>query len=195
MNVRTILAVIGSVSIVAAAVLLIAPDLAGYLAVDSILIGIIGASMVVLGLIRLQRRRTTSLDFEETGTPEIVVSVATPGDEYDTMLDSYERPPQEYRGMLDELSNRVRQLAEELVIRERACSHEEAAQIVEDGSWTDDRIAQSYFSTDADHSAALNWRERIRRQIHPDIVHRDRLARTMEAVAENAGIDYEEDDA
>lgn len=195
MNLRYLLLIVSAGAIAIGGLVLAQPALAEHVSVHNILLGILGVGMILLGLARLQRARSVSRPERRTGTPERIIQVASPGGEVDTQMASFDRPRKEYEVTLNALDDRLFRAATQVIKRERACGDEEAAKAIRTGDWTDDPVAAGYFSTETHEVIPTDWRERFRLEVAPDRVRRDRLARTMVALAEEAGIEPEVDDS
>ncbi len=187
MNLRTVLLVGATVAVGGTLVLLAQPSLAQYISVDTILIGGIGAGMTLLGIARIQRARATEHIEASTDNPDRVLEVAVPGGEVDEQLAAYHRPHMEYHSALETLEDRLTETLRISIMRQRACSRAEADAIIAAGEWTDDPVAAAYLGDEVTMPEAV--RDRVREQLTPKQLKRDRLARTIEAVASFAGIE------
>lgn len=195
MNKRGLLLAVAVIAIATTLVLLAEPSLAAHLAVHTVLLGLLGALMILLGLARIQRANGMETDLAETDNPDDVIPVDPPGGDIDQQLDSFDRPKKEWEVTIQGLEDRIEHVLIELISRQRSCSTAEAQEIVARGEWTDDVLAASYLGSSGSVSGQGSWRDRLREEIDPDGLRRDRLAATIEEIADQAGLDADGGDS
>lgn len=171
--------------------ILFQPRIAEHVSVHDVLLGILGFLLLVFGFTRLQRAKATPRFEQSTDTPERVIQVDAPGGDVDKQLASFDRPKKEYEMTLHSLEDRLRRATIDVIRRERACTEEEANEILLKGEWTDDPIGAGYFATEMEDIESQSWYERLRLEVVPDRVLRDRLSATMVALAVKVGFEPE----
>ncbi len=189
MDKRYFLLIVSTAVLVLVLAILFNPSLAEYVSVHTVLLGLLGFLLLVFGFARFQRAKSVARFEQTTDTPERVIQVDVPGDDIDRQLASFDRPKKEYEITLLTLEDRLRRATNDVIRRERACSEEQADQLLISGEWTEDPVAAGYFGTDVEDYASKSWRERVRLEVMPDRVLRDRLAATMVALAEKVGFE------
>lgn len=170
-----------------------AVGLGAVLAPGAFALGIERYTVVVLGLLALggavrtvQARRRGSRRRTGTATPELPPSVASPGDDLDSVLSSFDRS--RYRTG-DRRREQLRKLATEALVRYRGESEAAAREQVERGTWTDDPAAAAFLGEDAGQSS---WGTRVRARLTGASPYRQRVERTVAVIAEVAGVPADE---
>lgn len=104
------------------------------------------AVVLLLGALReVQRRRHTAFEYTETSDTELTLELPTPGDEFDRELSrvTVTRFNQIRR---QQIRDEIRETTVETVQRRERCSEDEARAMVQNGTWTDDPFATSFFT-------------------------------------------------
>ena len=114
---------------------------------SSVVVTLIGVLGVVQGVRYANARRERRRLATDPGEPERRAQAAVPGADLDERIATVVSPaPGSYRQRRN-LRDRVREVAVAAVERERNCSREAAAAALDDGDWTDDRVAAAFFDT------------------------------------------------
>lgn len=157
-RVRTALWALGAAVAALGVLVLVVPGLAGAVFAREFHLSLVGLLALVQGGRVLREGWRTDLDRAETGDPELVEGVPTPGDDFDDALATAGRVHVlEGRGEVEE---RLERAAREVLQRRRECAPEEARRRLAEGDWTDDPLAASFFAGDA--RGRLSWRRRVR---------------------------------
>ena len=136
----------------------VSPGIAGAVFVDDFYVVIVGAIAIAQAGRIARDARDGPIDRAETGDPELVDGIPTPGSEFDEALASASSVHQ-IEGRR-EVERRLRRAAAAVLQRRRDCSPEEADERLEAGTWTDDALAASFFSERVRRE--LSWRTRAR---------------------------------
>jgi hypothetical protein len=112
---------------------------------SSVVVSLIGVLGVVQGVRYANARRDRRRPATDPGEPERRAQAAVPGGDLDDRIAAViGSSPRSYRDRRD-LRDRVRAVALAAVARERNCSEAAAATALDDGTWTDDRVAAAFF--------------------------------------------------
>lgn len=109
---------------------------------DYLLVGSIAAVALFFGLLFAFRGRAGTVQQTETPDAEGVESVPAPGDDFDELV--REAKGWRSREKKEEVRERVRESAIDVVASEENCSRPEASRYVDTGTWTADRYAAAF---------------------------------------------------
>ena len=159
-------------------------------------VGIDRFAVIVLGFLALgqtvrivQTRRHGRRVHAETADPELPPSVASPGDDLDSILSALGRSR---RRAADRRRQQLRELVIETLSRYRGVDDADAREQVDSGSWTDDRIAGAFLATD-DEPPSLS--QRLRTRLSGASPYWTGIDHTVAAIADVAGVPAERDTA
>lgn len=136
------------------------PTLAGAIFANEFYVSVIGLIALLQAGRVVRDARRSPVDYAETGDPELVEGVPTPGDGFDEALEST-HDVHSFQGM-GEVEDRLEQIGPAVLERRLDCSPAEANERLEAGSWTDDPLAAAFFSDEASDRIPLLTRLRIR---------------------------------
>lgn len=140
---RQIVAVVGILVAALGVATFFSPGIASIFAADEFLLTIIGVLALFQGTRIARDRWGTDLAYTETGDPELIEGIPTPGDEFDDALRSAESV-HELTGQ-DVVEERLEAVAIAALQRRRGCTAAEARELLETGGWTDDDLAAGFF--------------------------------------------------
>lgn len=109
---------------------------------DYLLVASVSAVALLLGLLFAFRGRAGTVQQAETPDAEGVESVPAPGDDFDELVK--EAKGWRSREKKEEVRDRVREAAVDVVASEENCSRPEAERYVDTGTWTADRYASAF---------------------------------------------------
>jgi len=125
-------------------VIVVNPQLAGMAAADQFYVSVVGAIALLQGGRYARDAWHSPVDGAETGDPELVEGVPTPGDGFDEALAAtFEVHSLNGRR---EVEDRLNLVGRAVLERRRDCSPDEAIERLESGDWTDDALAAAFFS-------------------------------------------------
>jgi len=156
-------------------------------------LGIDRYAVIVLGLLALgqtlrvvQARRNGPRRRAETATPELPPSVASPGDDINTVLGTFDRT----RHRASERTwTQLRDVAIAALGRYDGLSDAAAREQVDRGTWTDDPVAAAFLEEDADRAPIGR---RLRRRLTGASPYSEGIEHTVAAIAAVAGVPVEE---
>ncbi|WP_066413804.1 DUF7269 family protein [Halorubrum aethiopicum] len=153
------LAAVGIAAVVAGFLVAVDRGLAGALDLSFVVVTLIGILGVLQGVRYASARRGRERRSTDLGEPERRERAAVPGSDFDAAV-SRAASARRRRGRTarDDVRSRVREAAVRAVARRRNCSRERAAELVDDGTWTDDRTAAAFLS----RSTAYPVRDQVR---------------------------------
>jgi hypothetical protein len=141
------LAVVGVAAVAVGLLAALNRGIASAISPTSAVVTLIGVLGVVQGVRYANARRDRRRLLTDPGEPERRAPAAVPGSDLDERIARVVSPaPGGYRDRRD-LRDRVREVAVDAVARDRNCSREAAAAVVDDGTWTDDPAAAAFFDT------------------------------------------------
>jgi len=154
------LTALGAVLAVAGLAVFLVPSLGGAAAVGQFYVGAVGVIALLQGGRYARDAWRSPLVGADTGDPELVSGVPTPGDDFDEALAAtFEVHSLEGR---KEVEERLDPVARAVLERRRDWSAAEAERRLAAGDWTDDPLAAAFFSDDAADRVPLVTRLRIR---------------------------------
>jgi len=130
------------------------PGLAGFVPSSRLLVIIAGVLILFQGVRVTRARRRT--EFPEAETPDFEASlrVPTPGDDIDESLEGIRvvsfKDTRGRSSAQSEAYRLLRSVAIETLTQRMGCSEEEAIEMLEAGTWTDDPHAAAFFGADRD---------------------------------------------
>jgi len=113
----------------------------------SVALVFVGAAILLQGIRVVDVRRRNRPEELETPDAEVQMELPTPGDDIDAALRYLETERRFDRERRRRIRDRLYAAAVEAVERRRGCSTEAAKRAVESGTWTDDPLAASFFTT------------------------------------------------
>jgi hypothetical protein len=132
---------------VAGIAIVVDPGLAGLVPSSRLFVIVAGVFILFQGVRVTRARRRTEF-------PEASLRVPTPGEEHDESLERTQVASfKDTRGQTsaqDDAYQLLRSVAIETITQRRGCSEEEAIEILEAGTWTDDPHAAAFFGADRD---------------------------------------------
>ena len=138
--------VAGSMLLVVGIVIVAFPSIEAAFPVTEGLTGIVAVLAIGLGLWRARVRYNTGPTHVELPVPELPFSLPTPGDDLDEMLYRYVYRGEKTLEYPEQIGERLREVAIQVIAHRNECTREEALDVLDDGSWTDNRSAAAYFS-------------------------------------------------
>lgn len=174
---RSVAAVGAAVALVGL-VALVVPSVTTSLPTDDTVVTIL-AVVLLLGAVReIHRRRQTTFDYTETSDTELTLELPTPGDELDRDLSrvTVTRFNQVQR---QHIRDEIRAVAVETIERRERCSEEVAESMLQDGTWTDDPFAASFFTR---RPPRITRRKRLRELLSSTPPFKRRAVAAIEAV-------------
>lgn len=136
---------IGAVVLGGGIALLFAPGAATAFPFNLIVADLAALGALVLGIWTARTRYRTDTRWIAVSDVGLSLATPTPGDELDELVYRLTRLREgtiEYR---EQIHERVRDIAIAVIMQRQKCSHEQAAQQLEDGTWTDDALAANFF--------------------------------------------------
>jgi hypothetical protein len=125
--------------------MLFVPGLAGLFNANELFLTLVGLGFALQTVRVVNGRRGAPYEQADTADPEIAQELATPGDEFDDLLE--QAAAIRYSGhQRDTVRERLRAAAVATIVRTEGLSREQAVQRLEDGSWTDDPYAAAFFT-------------------------------------------------
>jgi hypothetical protein len=153
------LAAVGIAAIAAGFLVAVDRGLAGALDLSFVVVTLIGVLGVLQGVRYASARRGRNRRSTDLGEPERRERAAVPGRDFDdAVARAASSSLRRGRTARDDVRERVRAAAIRAVARRRNCSRERAAELVEEGAWTDDRTARAFLSP----STAYPVRDQVR---------------------------------
>lgn len=151
---------VGVLLAVAGLAVFLVPSLGGAAAAGQFYVGAVGAIALLQGGRYARDAWRSPVVGAETGDPELISGVPTPGDDFDDALAStFEVHSLEGR---KEVESRLEPVARAVLERGRDWSTAETGRRLDAGDWTDDPVAAAFFSDDAADDVPLVTRLRIR---------------------------------
>lgn len=157
---RRVLATLGAIAVLAGLSSFFAPSLAGLATAHEFHVTLVGLLALLQGARITRNTWDAPVDRAETGAPELVEGIPTPGDEFDETLASASSV---YR--VDgrrTVKDRLERVAVNVLRRCRGCDADEARRRLRNGTWTDDAVAAALFSETRGKELSLLTRLRIR---------------------------------
>ncbi|SNZ04977.1 hypothetical protein SAMN06269185_0741 [Natronoarchaeum philippinense] len=154
-----VLVAVGTVTAVLGLALLVEPGLASEVFADQFYVSLVGVLAVLQGGRYARDAWRSPVVGAETGDPELVEGVPTPGDGFDAALDSAS-DVHTIDGR-SEIRERLGGIASVVLERRRDCSPEQAREQLAAGDWTDDPLAAAFFSDNADIPLSIRLRIRV----------------------------------
>ncbi|GAA0514656.1 hypothetical protein SAMN04488066_103104 [Halorubrum aquaticum] len=141
------LAAVGVAAVAVGFLVAVDRGLASTLDLSFVVVTLIGVLSVLQGVRYASARRGQERRSTDLGEPERRERAAVPGADFDAAV-SRAASVRRRRGRTarDDVRSRVRTAAVRAVARERNCSRERAAELVDEGDWTDDRTAAAFCS-------------------------------------------------
>jgi hypothetical protein len=154
MNSETVASALGVAFVAVGFAMLFVPGLAGLFNANEVFLTLVGLGFVLQTVRVVNARRETPYEQGETADPEVAQELPTPGDEFDDLLEdaaavrysAHER---------DAVRERLYAAAVSVVVRTEGLSREQAAQRLEDGSWTNDPYAAAFFTGEIGDTSLL----------------------------------------
>jgi hypothetical protein len=144
---RRLLVALGVLALAAGIAVAVEPALAAYLTASRALVYLPAVLLALFAVGAIQRRRQTPTEAAETGDPEDRVEFDRPGAAVDRALALGRVGPRTRAApQTTTLRERIRPVAIAEISRRENCSREAAARALEEGTWTDDPVAASYFA-------------------------------------------------
>lgn len=140
------LAVVGVIAVAGGFLVLVDQGLAGALDLSSVVVTLIGVLGILQGVRYASARRGRDRRSADLGEPERREPAAVPGAELDATIARAAASRRRGRSARTDVRSRVRSMAVRAVARERNCSQDHAAELVETGAWTDDGRAAAFLS-------------------------------------------------
>jgi uncharacterized repeat protein (TIGR01451 family) len=182
---------IGTVLLAGGVVLLLVPDAAGAVPAGITVVQLVALLSVLLALWVVRTRYNTKYVETSVPTVELPLSTPTPGDEIDDMvyrLTQLREGTIEYRERIQE---RVAELAISVIMQREDCSREEAIGRLEDGSWTDDPLAASFFHAGGTDAGASSFVEQaLERFTERESSYERQLRTTIDAVEDVSPFEF-----
>lgn len=161
MNVRRALLAFGVGTGLAGLALAVFPAMAAGVGADRLFVLFVGVVAGAQAVFDLRARGRTRFRQAETGDPEAAFAPPRPGADVDAALSVTERGFDRYsQERRDEVRDRVRAAAIDVLSRRGDCSREEARAMLDTGAWTDDPYAAAFFGADVDADLPLSVRVR-----------------------------------
>ncbi|SMO75702.1 DUF7269 family protein [Halorubrum cibi] len=141
------LAVVGVAAVAVGFLVAVDRGLAGALDLSFVVVTLVGILGVLQGVRYASARRGRERRSTDLGEPERRERAAVPGADFDATVSRAVSARRRWgRTARDDVRSRVREAAIRAVARERSCSAERAAELLEEGEWTDDRTAAAFLS-------------------------------------------------
>jgi len=188
-----VLTTVGIAAVALGVLMVVQPGLAAAIGVDYAAVLLIGLIALVQGLRVARSRQRSEIRGAETPDVETVETMPTPGDEFDETVASLRSGPR--RVLIREradLRETLEAAALTAVADRENCSREAAAEMIEDGSWTDDVHAAALLGGPAAPSPPLF--DRLKLAASAQSSFQFRVRRTADAVARAAGVTADADD-
>lgn len=156
------------------------------------IVSIIGAFAFLLGL--WMTRKWYKGGVAQTTVPNVekVLSTQAPGHDIDRALyelTEYRKGTIEYK---DQIQDRLASVAVAIITHRDECSREEAVQMLQDGTWTDNVYAASFFTGSSPPKRALHKRI-VNRYVGDNESAYERWVRiTVDTLLERSGMEFEE---
>ncbi|MWV65839.1 hypothetical protein GRS48_13555 [Halorubrum sp. JWXQ-INN 858] len=156
-----IVVAVGVAAVLAGFLVLVDRGLAGVLDLSYVAVTLVGTLGIVQGVRYANARRRRTTRTIDLGEPERRARAAVPGSDVDDAIDrATGRVGRRYEPR-NGVRERVRALAIDAVARDRNCSRETAATLVDAGTWTDDRVAAAFLAADATYPVRVRLRARL----------------------------------
>jgi len=146
MSTSRLLTVLGVLLGVVGLVGVIAPGSITGIPGSSVALVLVGFAIIIQGLRVVNLRRQDRPDELETPDAEVQLELPTPGDDLDADLRYLAEERRFDRERRRRLRTRLYEAAVEAVARQHGCSTEEAQEMVDQGTWTDDPRAAAFFT-------------------------------------------------
>ncbi|WP_241964444.1 hypothetical protein [Halorubrum sp. 48-1-W] len=141
------LAVVGITAVAVGFLFVVDRQLASTLDLSWVVVTLIGVLGVLQGVRYASARRDRERRSTDLGEPERRERAVVPGADFDaTVARAASVRRSRRRTARDDVRSRVRAAAVRAVARERACSRERAVDLLDEGTWTDDRTAAAFLS-------------------------------------------------
>jgi len=152
---RRLTAAAGVVLALVGLVALAVPSVTTTLPTDETVVSILGGVLLLGAAREIQRRRDASFEYAETSDTEVTVELPTPGDDFDRRLETITvtRYNQLQR---QSIRDDVREVAVATLQRRERCTEDEAQVMLDEGTWTDDPFAASFFTRRPPKTSARN---------------------------------------
>ena len=115
--------------------------------ISEALTALVAVIVIGLGIWRVRVRYSASPKHVDLPIPELPFAQPTPGDDLDEMIYRYVHRGEKTIEYPEQIGNRLREVAIQVISHREECTREDAIEILEEGSWTDDRQAAAYFSS------------------------------------------------
>ena len=152
--IRTAVGLLGVATFGLAVATVLVPDLAAALDVtawaanDYLVIVPLGLAAVLVVLGVLASRSIRGVDQATPPDPERVPTADHPGADFDRLVDGGLVTALAAHRRRDALRERLREAAFRTTMRGQQCTHRAARRAVDDGTWTDDRVAADFLADD-----------------------------------------------
>ncbi len=152
---------IGAAAVLTGVLVLFDRGLAGVIDFSFVAVTLVGAFALVQGLRYANARRRTERRSLDPGEPERRARAAVPGAEFDADLARVMGAGYRRYTLRNRLRDRVRTVAIAATVRDRSCSQDRAATLVDGGEWTDDPIAAAFLSSEVPYPLGHRVRTRL----------------------------------
>ncbi|WP_276300204.1 DUF308 domain-containing protein [Halorussus lipolyticus] len=188
-----ILTTAGIVAVAVGLLFVFQPGLASAIGTGYAAVTMIGLLALIQGIRVVRSRQATDLRAAETPDVETVESMPTPGDEFDETVAELRSGPR--RVLIREradLRDALEEAALTAVADRENCSRDEAADLLDAGTWTDDPHAATFLGgSDAPSPPLL---DRMKIAASGESPFQFRIRRTADAVARAAGVEADASD-
>lgn len=190
---RTLALALGTAAALAGVLFVVQPALVAGLDVGRALLLALSVVAVLYGLRELGSRYRSERRLAASPHPEVVPGRPTPGDDFDDLLAAARRPRRRGSSARRRVRRRLEAAAVAAVRRRHGWDRETARRRLEDGTWTDDPVAATYF---ADREADVRLddaplTDRVRMRLFPGSRSGYQARRVAAVVAELAGVEGE----
>jgi len=162
--------IVGIGLLVAGLLVVFVPGLESVLPLDSAFVGLAAVIALGLGVWRVRIRYNNGVDHVELPIPELPYALPSPGDELDDMLYRYTRLGEATLEYPERIGERLREVAIATIAHREGISRDEALEQLENGTWTESRLAASFFSEEVsapEASAGERVKRLVGRAEHP----------------------------
>lgn len=156
-----LLTALGVIAVLAGFLVLFVRGLAGTLDLTYVAVTLVGLLGLVQGIRYTAARRGRERNTLVPAEPERRERAAVPGQDVDDRIDRASGGSLRRYELRDRLRSRVRSVAISAIARDRNCSRERASELVETGSWTDDRTAAAFLASDVSYPIRVRLRVRL----------------------------------
>jgi hypothetical protein len=142
---RSVTATVGALLGLVGIAALAAPGITAPLPTGEPFVLLVGLVLLLGAVAQAQRRRHTDLEYAETPDAELAVELPTPGDDFDRRLGRL-RLTRFNEAERHRIREELGDVAAETIRRRERCSEEAARRALDEGTWTDDPFAASFFT-------------------------------------------------